>query len=409
METFDQKLDKYAALAVEVGVNVQPGQTLVVMAPIVAADYVRKVVKRAYEVGAKNVHVEWNDDEVKRMKFELAPSDSFKEYPMWRAKGWEEMAEDNAAFLSIIADNPSLLDGIDPQRIADASRAANEAMQQWRKYIRSDKVSWSIAAVASKPWADKVFEHLEEGKRVDALWDAIFSATRADLEDPVKAWKEHLVTLDEKANYLNEVKFKALHYRAPGTDLTVELPKGHLWISGGSINAQGTDFVANIPTEEVFTTPLKTGVNGTVSSTKPLSYNGNIIDNFTLTLKEGRIVDFTADKGYESLKQLIEIDEGSHYFGEMALVPHKSPISNTNLIFYSTLFDENASNHFAIGSSYPFCLEGGKTMNSEQLLQHGLNESLTHVDFMIGSADMDIDGIREDGTIEPIFLNGNWA
>lgn len=403
-------MDKYAALAIEVGVNVQPGQTLVVTAPLLAADFVRKTVKKAYEAGAKTVLVDWFDDEVTRIKFELAPSEAFKEYPMWRAKGWEEMAANNAAFfLWIIADNPDLLKGIEPQRIADASKASSTAMQQFRSYTMSDKVSWSIVAVPSKEWADKVFPEVEEKLRVGALWDAIFRAIRADLENPVEAWKEHTNTLDSKADRLNERRYKLLHYRAPGTDLKVELPKGHIWVSGGSVNAQGAPFVANMPTEEVFTTPLKTGVNGTVASTKPLSYRGNLIENFSFTFKDGRIVDFQAEKGYENLKSLVETDEGSHYLGEAALVPHKSPISDTNLIFFNTLFDENASNHLAIGNSYAFCLEGGKTMSREELSEHGLNESLTHVDFMIGSAEMDIDGIREDGQSEPVFRKGNWA
>jgi aminopeptidase len=409
MNHFEQNLDKYASLAVEVGVNIQPGQTLVVTAPLVAADYVRKVVKRAYEAGAKNVHVEWNDDEITRTKYEMAPSESFKEYPLWRAKGWEEMAADNAAFLSITAANPDLLSGIDPERIQDANKAANTALKEFRNYAMSDKISWSIVAVPSKAWADKVFPSIEEDNRIDTLWNAIFSATRADLEDPVKAWREHTDTLDSKADRLNERKYKILKYTAPGTDLSIELPKEHKWVSAGSHNDAGTLFIANMPTEEVFTAPLKTGVNGTVSSTKPLSYGGNLIENFSITFKEGRIVDYSAEKGYETLKRLIETDEGSHYLGEVALVPHKSPISDTNLIFFNTLFDENASNHLAIGKGYAFCLEGGKTMSREELTEVGLNDSLAHVDFMIGSAEMDIDGVLEDGTTEAIFRAGNWA
>lgn len=409
MESFNEKLEKYAALAVEVGVNVQPGQTLVVTAPLVAVEYVRKIVKRAYEVGAKNVVVEWIDDVVTRTKYELAPSEAFLEYPMWRAKGWEEMAANNAAFLSVIADNPDLLKGIDPQRIADATKTSRQALQPYRSYMMSDKVSWSIVAVPSEAWADKVFASYDKEKRVDALWDAIFAATRIDTEDPVKAWQEHSDTLDTKASRLNERKYKALRYSAPGTDLTVELAKGHIWVSAGSVNLQGTIFIANMPTEEVFTAPSKDGVNGTVSNTKPLSYAGNLIDNFKLTFKNGKIIDFAAEQGYETLKRLIETDEGSRSLGEVALVPHKSPISNTNLIFYNTLFDENASNHLAIGQGYSFNIDGGKQMSKEELAERGLNESLIHVDFMIGSAEMDIDGIMEDGREEPVFRQGAWA
>ncbi|GIQ67220.1 aminopeptidase [Xylanibacillus composti] len=410
MEAFQHNLEKYAALAVEVGVNVQPGQMLVVSAPIQAAAYVRSIVKHAYEVGARYVHVDWTDDAITRTRFELAPEDSFAEYPiMWRAKGWEEMAENNAAFLSVISANPDLLQGIDPRRVKADNIARSNALQHYRAYAMSDKISWSIVAIPSQVWADKVFPSLDADARVDALWEAIFKATRIDRNDPVQAWKEHTATLDTKADHLNKRKYKALHYQAPGTDLTIELPPLHHWVSAGSVNSKGTTFVANMPTEEVFTAPLKTGVNGTVKSTKPLSYAGNLIEHFSLTFKEGQIVDYKAESGYETLKNLIETDDGSRYLGEVALVPHQSPISQTDLIFYNTLFDENASNHLAIGKAYAFCLEGGKAMSKEEQIEQGLNDSLTHVDFMIGSAEMDIDGILADGTREPVFRKGNWA
>lgn len=409
MTTFEQKLDRYAALAVKVGVNIQPGQTLVVNAPISAAEFVRKIARIAYETGAKNVHIEWNDDEVTRIKYDLAPDEAFKEYPLWKAKGFEEMAENGAAFLSIIASNPDLLKGVNPERISQANKVAGQAMSKYRSYAMADKVSWSVIAVPSPAWAAKVFPELDEQKQMESLWKAIFEATRADLDDPVKAWQEHNANLNQKVDYLNGKKYRFLHYKAPGTALTIELPKKHLWVGGGSENEKGNPFVANMPTEEVFTAPLKEGVNGVVRSTKPLSYGGNLIENFSLTFEKGRIVDFSAEAGSEVLKRLIETDEGSHYLGEVALVPHKSPISNTNLIFFNTLFDENASNHVAIGNSYAFCLEGGKSMSKEELEQHGMNASITHVDFMIGSAEMDIDGETAEGSKEPIFRNGNWA
>ncbi|HYK72959.1 MAG TPA: aminopeptidase, partial [Pseudoneobacillus sp.] len=261
----------------------------------------------------------------------------------------------------------------------------------------------------SPKWAAKVFPNAPTEEQVSLLWEAIFKATRADLDNPVEAWINHDKSLYEKVNYLNEKSYKKLHYRAPGTDLTIELPETHLWVGAGSKNAQGHDFMANMPTEEVFTVPLKTGVNGTVSSTKPLSYGGNIIDHFSITFENGRIVSYKAEQGEDILKRLVDTDEGSHYLGEVALVPHQSPISQSNVLFYNTLFDENASNHLAIGSAYAFCIEGGKQMTPEQLEEKGLNESLTHVDFMIGSSDMDIDGIKADGTVEPVFRGGNWA
>ena len=409
MNRFKENLENYAELAVKVGVNVQPGQTLVVNTTLEGAELVRIIVRKAYEIGARNVIVNWNDDIVNRTKFELAPDEIFNEYPEWRAKETIELSENGAAFLSVISSSPDLLKNVKRERIANSQKASGMALKKWRQYMQSDKISWSIVAVPSQAWADKVFPDEAEENRIEKLWDAIFTATRADVDQPVEAWKKHDDTLHEKVDYLNEKNYQKLHYTAPGTDLTIELPEKHLWVGAGSINEKGHSFMANMPTEEVFTVPLKTGVNGTVTSTKPLSYSGNIINHFSITFKEGRIVDVKAEQGEEILKQLVETDEGSHYLGEVALVPFHSPISESNILFYNTLFDENASNHLAIGSSYAFCIEGGKTMNQQELAENGLNESLTHVDFMIGSAEMNIDGIKPDGSSEPVFRNGDWA
>lgn len=409
MSEFQTNLEKYAELAVKVGVNIQQGQTLVVNTTLEGADLVRIIVKKAYESGARNVIVNWNDDIVGRTKYELAPDEVFNEYPEWRAKETIELAENGAAYLSVISSSPDLLKSVKPERIANFQKASGTALKKWRQYMQSDKVSWSIVAVPSKAWADKVFSDEAEEKRIDKLWEAIFKAVRVDVTDPVEAWKKHDDTLHEKVNYLNEKHYQKLHYTAPGTDLTIELPDKHLWVGAGKINEKGHEFMANMPTEEVFTVPLKTGVNGTVSSTKPLSYGGNIIDNFSVTFKDGRIIEVKAEEGEEILKQLVETDEGSHYLGEVALVPFNSPISQSNVLFFNTLFDENASNHLAIGSSYAFCIEGGKTMSPEELAENGLNESLAHVDFMIGSDKMNIEGIKQDGTSEPVFRNGDWA
>lgn len=409
MNDFQKNLEKYAELAVKVGVNIQKGQTLVVNTALDSADFVRLVVKKAYEAGAHNVVVNWSDDIVSRTKYELAPEEAFNEYPSWRAKEIEELAGNGAAFMSVVSSSPDLLKGVNPERISNFQKAAGKALHTYRKYIQSDKVSWTVVAAPSQAWAEKVFPGESAETSIQKLWNAIFKATRADLENPVEAWKKHDETLHEKVNYLNEKRYKKLHYKAPGTDLTIELPEKHLWVGAGSVNEQGHEFMANMPTEEVFTVPHKTGVNGTVSSTKPLSYGGNLIDNFAVTFENGRIVDVKAEEGEEILKRLVETDEGSHYLGEVALVPHNSPISQSNVLFYNTLFDENASNHLAIGSAYAFCIEGGKKMSSEELAENGLNESITHVDFMIGSAEMDIDGITEDGKVEPVFRNGDWA
>ncbi|MCY8840967.1 aminopeptidase [Bacillus atrophaeus] len=409
MDSFSKKLSTYALLAVEVGVNVQKGQHVVVNASTEVRDFVRLIVKHAYEKGAKHVTVNWQDDEVSRLKYELAPPEAFDEYPEWEAKGKEALAEKGAAFISVVSSSPDLLKGIESKRIAAFQKAAGKALHTYRQYIQSDKVSWTVIGAASAGWASKVFPGHSEEKAIQLLWEEIFNTTRVNEENPVQAWKEHDQTLHEKVDHLNAKHYSALHYQAEGTDLTIELPKKHVWAGAGSINENGNEFMANMPTEEVFTMPQKDGVNGTVSSTKPLSYRGNIIDNFTLTFKNGRIVDIKAEKGEDILKELVETDEGSHYLGEVALVPYDSPISKSDILFYNTLFDENASNHLAIGSAYAFNIEGGKQMSREELVKEGLNESITHVDFMIGSKDMSIDGITADGKREPVFRNGNWA
>ncbi|MFD0670311.1 aminopeptidase [Cohnella sp. GCM10027633] len=407
--SFEESLRQYAALAVEVGVNVQPGQTLCVISPIAAAPFVRLVARHAYEIGARNVHVDWSDEGVTRAKFELAPQDALSEYPMWHAKGREEMAAGGAAFLWVIADDPDLLAGIEPARISTYSKAQSVAMQPFRAYTTTNKVAWSIVAVPSPAWANKVFPDLEPSERESALWDAIFAATRVVSEQPVAEWRAHAEALQARADKLNALKLTELRYRGPGTELTVGLPEGHYWRCAGTSNERGTPFIPNMPTEEVFTSPHRERVNGTVASSKPLSYAGNLIDGFALTFKDGRVVDFRADQGYDTLKELIETDEGARYLGEAALVPHRSPISDTNLLFYNTLFDENAACHLAIGFSLPFCLEGGVNMSKEELRERGLNDSLTHVDFMIGREELDIDGIDADGRVVPVFRDGNWA
>ncbi|SDC92181.1 aminopeptidase [Melghirimyces thermohalophilus] len=407
--SFQSELEKYAELAVKTGVNVQPGQTLVVTASIQTAELVRLIVKKAYLAGAKHVYVDWNDETVTRLKYDLAPDEAFSEFPQWKVQAREKVAEEGGAFLHVDSNDPELLAGVDPKRISAASKTAGQAMKKWQSYIVSDKISWSIIGAASPAWAQKVFPDKEVSEAVDALWNAIFQATRVNRENPVDNWRQHNATLHEKVSLLNRKRLKKLHYRAPGTDLTVELPDRHLWSGGASENDQGVPFNANIPTEEVYTSPVKSGTHGVVTSTKPLSYQGNLIENFTLRFEEGRVVDFQAEKGYDTLKNLLESDEGARYLGEIALVPHDSPISNTNLIFLNTLFDENASCHLALGKAFSFCVEGSSSMKEEELAEIGLNDSITHVDFMIGSDQLDIDGETADGSRIPIFRQGNWA
>lgn len=405
MKNFKELLEKYAELSVKTAINIQKGQTLVVNAPIVASNFVREVVKKAYENGAKNVHVEWHDEEIMHTKYKMAPKEVFNEYPMWKAKGFEEFAEQDAAFLSISASNPDLLKDVDPQKIANANKAAAKAMNKFREYTQKGKVSWAVVSVPTKEWSKKVFGVEDE----ERLWEKIFEVTRVNTEDPVAEWKKHIGTLKNKIAMMNSKNYKFLHYKAPGTDLKIELPEDHIWVGGGLTTEKGVYFIPNMPTEEIFTLPLKTGINGVVASTKPLNYGGNLIEKFTLTFKDGKIVDFSAESGYETLKKLIETDEGSHYIGEVALVPQNSPISNSNIIFYNTLFDENASCHLAIGAAYPLCLKNGTNMNRKELEEKGANTSMTHVDFMIGNDLMNIEGITKDGKVEPLFKNGNWV
>lgn len=409
MSSFEQQLSNYAELAVKVGVNIQPDQPLYINASTDALEFVRLVTEKAYDAGARQVFVDFSDDVIARLRYEKAPADSFSEFPEWKVMEREKLAEKGAAFMTIISQSPDLLQGIDPSRIADSQQASGKALDNFRQDLQADKFSWTVIAVPSKNWAAKVFPNLPEAEQVPALWEAIFQSVRADKENPVQAWTDHDELLHEKVDYLNAKKYTKLQYRAPGTDLTIELPAGHLWCGAGSTNVKGHSFMANMPTEEVFTVPSKKGVNGYVASTKPLSYGGNIIDNFTITFKDGKVTDLSAEQGEDVLQHLIDTDEGSKYLGEVALVPHASPISKSNILFYNTLFDENASNHLALGSAYAFCLEGGKTMSRDELEKHGLNQSITHVDFMIGSEAMDIDGILADGTREAVFRKGNWA
>lgn len=410
MEHLDQLLEKYANLVIRVGINVQKGQTVIINANLDSAPFVRELTRKAYEAGAKHVLADWDDEGVKRIRFESAPEESFAEYPMWKMRGIEEILEQGGSYIQVYAPNPELLKGIPADRVAAANLAAAKGAVKFHQYIGSGHSTWAMASVPTPDWAAKVFPGKSPEDAAEALWDSIFKVTRVYEGDPVQAWKMHIAKLGDKMNMLNEKRYSALVYRSPGTNLRVELPENHLW-TGGDMPCErnGTRFVPNFPTEEVFTLPRKDGVSGTVSSTLPLNYQGNVIDRFTLTFEKGRIVDFTAEEGYDILKKLIETDEGSHYLGEVALVPHHSPVSDLGVIFYNTIFDENASCHLAIGKAYPLNLKDGVGMSPEELARHGANDSLVHVDFMMGSPLLDIDGERADGTLEPLFRQGNWA
>jgi len=410
LENFNENLKKYARLIAETGVNVQDNHTVVLQISVDQAPLARLITEEAYRLGAAEVIVQWSDETIQREFLAHAATDRIENVPQYKIDQTDDWIAKGASRISVVSSNPDALVGVDAQRVAAFQAANGKALVNLRKATQANKVSWTVVAAASEGWAAKVFPELATSEeQVDALWNEIFKTTRIYEENPVIAWDIHDKKLQEKAAELNEQQFTALHYTAPGTDLTIGLPKNHLWEGAGSYNARGEEFMANMPTEEVFTAPDSRRVDGYVSSTKPLSYAGTIISGMKFTFKDGKVVDFSAEQGEEALKNLLAIDEGAKHLGEVALVPDPSPISQSGLIFYNTLFDENASNHLAFGSAYAFNLQGGTEMSEEELAEAGLNRSQTHVDFMVGSDKMNIDGIKEDGTIVPVFRNGDWA
>ncbi|PTI90016.1 aminopeptidase [Mammaliicoccus vitulinus] len=406
---YETQLQKYAELLVKVGLNVQEKEPVYIQASIDASEFVHLIVEEAYKVGAIDVKVNYKDDRISQLKYQYEPDEFFEEVKQYDIDEKMDYLNRKAAFLSIVSSSPDSLKDADPKKISKAMQANGKAFKDYMVAVQSDRMSWCVASYPSAGWAKMMFPDLDEEAAVNKLLETILKTVRVDQEDPVKAWEEHDHLLHEKADYLNLKKYKALHYKSEGTDLTIELPTGQYWSGASSINSKGNSFVANMPTEEVFTAPYKNGVNGVVSNTLPLSYSGNIIDDFTLTFKDGEVVDYKAGVGQEILKSILETDEGAKRLGEVALVPVDSPISNMNTLFYNTLFDENASCHIALGSAYAFCIEGGKDMTPEALAENGLNDSTTHVDFMIGSKELSIDGILENGEKEPVFREGNWA
>lgn len=410
MKSFNDKLNDYAKLAVEVGINLQKGQPLVINAPVEGADFARLVAKNAYRAGASDVFINWNDDALTRMKYENAPLEVFENFPKWKADAMEDYADKGAGFISIHAQDPELLKGIDTEKIMANNKASAIATKKYRDYLMNDRNSWLVISIPTTGWAKKVFSDLNDDEAVEKLWNKIFSATRIDMDDPIKAWEEHLDIIKKSVDYLNEKSFIYLHFTSSnGTDLKVDLPKGHIWSGGYGENEKGTKFVANIPTEEVYTMPDKTGVNGVVFNTKPFIYGGNLIDDFKLDFKDGKVVDYDAKIGKEYLKEMLDMDQGASFLGEVALVPYSSPISQANTVFFNTLFDENASCHLAFGKAYPTSIENGPNMSDEELEAAGVNDSLIHEDFMIGSSDLSIIGVMEDGKEIQVFKDGEWS
>jgi len=414
-KNFQSNLKKYADLVIKVGLNLQPGQKLIMQhlrndgVPIQAAPLIRLVADSAYQAGARLVDVQWRDDEITLSRFTHAPKDSFEEFPAWQAKGILDVVEDGGALLTVSSIDPDLMEGQDPELVDQRQRAFLKHWKPISAHIGKNAMNWSLFSIPIDGWARKVFPDMPAEEQMPALWDAIFKICRVYEDNPIAAWETHLANLKKHGDYLNEKSYRKLHYTAPGTDLWLTLPKGHIWRSAGFKSQTGIPFTANIPTEEVFTLPDKRYTEGTVKSARPLVYSGSVIDNFSLTFKEGKVVDFSAELGESTLEKLLSTDEGASMLGEVALVPNSSPISQSGLLFYNTLLDENASCHLALGSAFRFSLDGGEKLSGEEFRARGGNTSLVHSDFMMGSGELDIDGVLKNGDVEPVLRAGEWA
>lgn len=403
-------LEKYAELIVKQGVNLQKNQELVIDASIECFELVRAIAKQAYAVGAKDVIVNYNDEKISRLRYEHCDVEHFTTVPQYLVELRNQYALKNAAIVTLTSNDPEAMKGIDPLKIQTWSKAVRQACSEFYDRLDLGINRWCIVGAPSVAWANKVFPDMSDKEAVTALWQAIFKVTRSDCENPVEEWNEHRRSFERRVKILNEQKIKSLHYtNSLGTDLKVAMNPGYLFAGGGSYTTDGVYSFPNIPTEEIFTSPNKDQVNGIVYSALPLNYNGNLIDEFSITFKNGRIVDYTAKQGYDVLKSIIETDEGSHYLGEIALVPYDSPIRNLGILFYNTLFDENASCHLAIGRGFSECIKNGLEMDKQELFAKGINDSLTHVDFMIGTKDLSIVATLEDGREFVVFKDGNFA
>jgi aminopeptidase len=407
--TFDQKLDRLAEVAVQVGLGLRAGQELIMSAPIEALPLVRRITEHAYKAGALLVTTFYSDDPSVLARYEYAADASFDYAPTWLHDAIAAGFRSGAARLAIAGANPALLAKQDPARVARANVAASKAGKPAMELITRHEINWTIVACATPEWAKLVFPGERENIAVAKLWDAIFIASRVAVDDPVQEWREHGARLKKRMEMLNTKRFSALHFKAPGTDLTVGLADDHLWAGGGTTAGNGVYCQPNIPTEECFTTPHKDRVNGTVRASKPLSHQGTLIENIAVRFENGRIVEATATAGEDVLNRLISTDDGARRLGEVALVPHSSPIAQSGVLFWNTLFDENAASHIALGQAYSTCIIGGEKMEAEQLAVRGANASLIHVDWMIGSGEMDVDGITAEGVAEPLIRKGEWV
>ncbi|MBR0790671.1 aminopeptidase [Bradyrhizobium manausense] len=403
------KLDRLAEVAVKVGLGLRPGQDLLLTAPAIALPLVRRIAAHAYKAGAGIVTPVLSDEEMTLARYRYGHDNSFDRAANWLYEGMAKAFSDNTARLAIVGDNPMLLSGEDPSKVARASKANSMAYQPALEKIVNFDTNWNIIAYPTPSWAKQVFPDDSEEVAIGKLADAIFAASRVDREDAMANWASHNAVLRERTNWLNGQRFRALQYNGPGVDLTIGLADGHEWEGGASSAKNGISCNANIPTEEVFTTPHCRRVYGHVVSSKPLSYQGTLIDNIAVRFEDGRIVDARASRGAEVLNKVLDTDEGARRLGEVALVPHSSPISQSGLLFYNTLFDENAASHIALGQCYSKCFVNGAQLTPQQIAAQGGNQSLIHIDWMIGSAETDIDGILADGSKVPVFRKGEWA
>jgi aminopeptidase len=403
------KLDRLAEVAIKVGLALRPGQDLLLTAPSAALPLVRKVAEHAYKAGAGLVTPILSDEEVTLSRYRFGHDDGFDRAAGWLYEGMAKAFAANTARLAIVGDNPMLLSGEDPAKVSRASKANSIAYQPALEKIVNFETNWNIIAYPSPSWAKQVFPGDEEDVAVAKLADAIFAASRVDNDNPIAAWEKHNAVLRSRTQWLNGQRFHALHFTGPGTDLTVGLADGHEWEGGASMARNGIICNANIPTEEVFTTPHAGRVSGHVVSSKPLSYQGSLIDGIAVRFEEGRIVEARASSGGEVLNKILDTDEGARRIGEVALVPHSSPISKSGLLFFNTLFDENAACHIALGQCYSKCFIDGGKLTPEQIAAQGGNKSLIHIDWMIGSGKIDIDGVHADGRRVPVFRKGEWA
>ena len=406
----NKQMQQFAELAVKIGANVQVGQEVVIRCDVKCADFAHLISQKAYEAGAKRVHIQWRDEVQSRINFDYATTETLCETPSFALEFNKYCIEKKVALISISAGDPNIYAGVDADKLAKVNVAGSKAMADFRKATMSNYLRWTIVSMPTEAWAKTVFPNEEPAVAVDKMWDAMGKIMRLDQENPTQAWREHIATLHRHADFLNDNNFEYLHYTSSnGTDLMVGLATDHLWLAAEEQGQDGLMFTANMPTEEVFTAPHRNKVHGVVKNALPLVYNGNVIDGFSLTFKDGKVVDFTAEKGYDTLKGLIESDEGASHIGEVALIGKNSPISNSGILFFNTLFDENASCHLAFGKAYPTTVKNGNDLTADELLNKGANDSIQHVDFMIGTKDLKIEGVSYDGTTTLVFEDGEWV